>query len=184
MKIYFQLRQDHDVFPEVLESLKRQTVPCEIIENRTPGPTEESSRHYTPARAESERVGRCRIRDMAVASGDKYICMSDRDPIHLKDTNIEDGIKFLDEHPDYGAVSYFGKKDIGQKDEDLPHINFGFAMWRVTVLANMTFKNTTGFCLCYDVVREIRAQKYDEKSNYKFGYIDDLSKPRIKEIIK
>jgi hypothetical protein len=165
--VFFCLRHDHSAsqYKGVLDSLKRQTVPCNPIEVKTQGGSENTHRTYSLARQQSEAECRRLIFTAMSILPDKYACMSDNDNDHLLTTNIADLIKHMDEHDKCGAVALHWK---GPKHPDI-----GFAIYRVEMVQKMDIPvpvNKYGSCMCEEVREAVEA------TGYTFDKLDNLKR--------
>ena len=141
--------------------LEAQTVPVEIILCRTAG---------------GERASReaCQAMAAKIAPAPKYIICADPDRACCNSnddykpclTNVEDAVKFLDEHDDFGGVSLVHPRD--EKDPDPVHVDIGWCAFRYEVYAELKFP--VGEELCISVTRQIRSW------GHRFGYMDSLNR--------
>jgi hypothetical protein len=168
MIVYFRLRQDHEPYQQVIASLARQTIPCEIIKVYNQGGTENTHRTYTPIRRMAEMKGCVDIFCRAVILGDEFFCSSDWDYEHLKDTNIAE-MQSVFSDPVIGAVS------IAKQYQTGIHVDIGFVMYRRNAVAKsdwQNLKNKYGSCSCLEVNELIR------NAGYKFVRLDNLNRTR------
>jgi hypothetical protein len=90
---------------------------------------------------------------------DEFCLMQDRGFIHTKNNNIENGIKFLKDNINIGAVS-FAKPD----NNNSVHIDIGCMIWRTELLNRMTWKywkEDSNKCPCDFTRLEIKEYKYN-----------------------
>jgi hypothetical protein len=141
--------------------LEAQTVPVEIIKCRTDDGERASREACQAAAAKITPVPKYII----CADPDRTCCNSNDDykPCF---TNVEDAVKFLDAHDDFGGVSLVHPRD--EKDPAPVHVDIGWAMYRYEVFAQLIFP--VGEELCILVTRQIRAW------GHKFGYMDSLNR--------
>ena len=174
MKVYFCLRHDHDILPESLKSIEAQTIKPEIIKvngREVTGNTGKSERRYTPLRVIAETSTRQDVLFLGSVCGDEFFCMSDRDVIHLKETNLFEMEQKLVENKNLAAVAlscdrYWGTGN--ESDDYIQHINIGFCMFRAQMINQIILEPPKpGSCLCVEVVKQTRKKG-------KFIYLDEV----------
>jgi hypothetical protein len=147
---------------EYTKILERQTEPVDIILCRTDG-GEGASRT-----ACQETAAKITPQPQYVIVADSMrVCCNSNDNYKPCLTNVVDAKQFLDDNPDYGAVSLV-YPSAGREADDLnKHIDIGWVCYRYEVFASLKFEKQEGeehYCL--SVTRQIRA------TGKRFGYLD------------
>lgn len=95
-----------------------------------------------------------------------YILMSDND-IVLPRGSLQAMIRFLDQHPDFGAISLHRHEaeQLPETEASEPsHVNAGPVLFRTEVYDQMTYHNNDG-CECQGMSNDVR------KLGYRIGYL-------------
>lgn len=127
-----------------------QTIPCEIVICATPG-ERNSHRKYTLLRCKGEAASRGMVRQKAIASGDEFCFMMDKDIVLNIQTIFESLLNELHADPLLGLVSV--KPGHGDGVVDI-----GFAAWRVAAMPE--FKPSDGTCMCVDVCNAVHQKGF------------------------
>jgi hypothetical protein len=146
--------------------LEKQTEPVEIILRRTDG-GEGASR--TACQVEAAKI--TPQPEYVIMADPARVCCNSNDGYKPCLSNVADARKFLDDNPDYGAVSLVYPSKGREADDDNPHIDVGWVCYRYEVFAALKFEKQEGeehYCL--SVTRQIR------KMGKRFGYLDILNR--------
>ena len=173
MKVYIPMATGQMLETGVEESIQAQTVPCEIVPCYTPGVIE-SQRNFGADRHQGEIASRQLCVDMASKTNDEFVCMQDRDIVHLNTGNIREMQEFLITHAHWGAVSLYWK-DIPDKRHLQSHVRITCVMVRTALFKWINWAEySTRPCRCATFKEQINAMEYE------YGYLDCTK--RIEEV--
>jgi hypothetical protein len=142
---------------------------------RAPG-EDNPNKGKTALALQGERASRelCQAEAAKLSPQPEYVIMCDPDRNCIDSNNdyavitgnVADARNFLDIHKDFGAVSLV--HPTTNADDEIPHIDIGWAMYRYDIFLILKFKLKEGeTCYCPAVTRQIR------KLGFRFGYLDE-----------
>ena len=142
-------------FPQlVMDHLLIQDIPIRLFFSNVKGDGAASARNFAKEMWKNT-PGRSR-----------YVLMSDNDII-LPRGSLPAMIRFLDQHPDFGAISLHRHEaeQLPETEASEPsHVNAGPVLFRTEVYDQMTYHNNDG-CECQGMSNDVR------KLGYRIGYL-------------
>jgi hypothetical protein len=177
-KPYIPLETKQIIPPEVLEGVRSQTVAAEIVECRSPGITDsQRNPHYHRYEAVSRNMALDLMKVRAPEDGEApYAVMQDSDIQHLKRTNFEEMVSFLDKNPPWGGAALYQGPSSKSANLEPRHVRLSCIMLRNELWNVLRFDENSKGCLCNYVSDAIR------KAGFRFGFLD-ADNGRIKEIL-
>jgi hypothetical protein len=168
MHVYIPLADGTKIPQEVINSILEQGM-CVIHPVSRPGSVIQGDQ--SAERIKGEIASREAIRMEAIGKDEDVIVIQDSDVVHLKTTNFDDMKKFMESHPEVGAVAISPTEPMELEPD---HVLLQCIMVRVSVLSKIKFRADSGKCSCNCFGEDVR------KSGHKYGYLDRMV--RIKEI--
>lgn len=142
-------------FPQlVMDHLLIQDIPIRLFFSNVKGDGAASARNFAKEMWQN------------VNKKSRYVLMSDNDII-LPRGSLQALIRFLDQHPDFGAISLH-RREAEQLPEteaaEPSHVNAGPVLFRTEVYNQITYHNNDG-CECQGMSNDVR------KLGYRIGYL-------------
>jgi hypothetical protein len=118
----------------------------------------DSNRVRTPRKIAAMNRSRnaCVTDYLNIQSKPNFVCMQDRDCIHIDDNALQLAIDYLTKNPQYGAVALPWKNE----HFDHEHVRCLCVVFRSEVFSQLTFRATVDQCTCIGLKEDIEAMGY------------------------
>ncbi len=176
--VYMPLETSQIIPPEVIAGIDCQTIAAGIVECRSKGITDsQRNPNYHPFEAVSRNIGIDRITSRPSCGGiGGYTAMQDSDIRHLRETNFEEMIAFLDGNPAWGGVGLYQGAAGKSINLEPKHVRLSCFILRNELWRLLRFDEKSKRCLCNYVAETIRT------AGFRFGFLDADNR-RITEIL-
>jgi hypothetical protein len=148
IKIYVPLSQHGELRQflagQARDALKRQSVPCEIVECLVEGEIH-SQRNYSPSRLAGEAVSRNLSIERTITAGDEFFIWCDRDRVAFATDTVERLQAAISADPALGMVS-------AVEPRHCRFVDIGFCICRLSAFRQIVpIVNVYGECLCREI---------------------------------